>query len=139
LGVYAGQNLRRRLCGIGAIAFAVVAVSAGVALAWAPVKGATYTGYYDGSGMSSPAVSFQVSADGTQVYNASAYAGDEDVTPGTATISRWGYFTVTTPVQPPGPNPPGYVTIKGRFTLFGRARGTVSFNGQTPEYWVATP
>jgi hypothetical protein len=145
------HELGRHLGRGGALAAATVLASAGVALASDAIRGASYSGHYQGR--ATDTISFTVSANGKRVVDLSVSTpfkcgggcgGVESPSGGSALISKKGKFEATLKLMEPGSTQVyGSDTVTGTFLKHGKAIGKVSshFNrgsaGETVS-WTAT-
>lgn len=143
--------LGRYLCIGGALASAAVLASSGIALATDAVKGASYSGHYQGR--VTDTISFSVSTNGKQVIDLSVTTpfkcnggcgGVESPIGGSARISGKGKFKATLKLIEPGSTKSdGSDTVTGTFLKHGKAKGTVTSHfdhggsGETVS-WTAT-
>jgi hypothetical protein len=145
------HDLGRHLCRGSVLAVVATLASAGIALASDAIKGASYSGHYQGQ--STEGISFKVSANGKKVIDLSVSTpfkcnggcgGVESPSGGLAPISKSGKFKATLKLMGPGSTKTvGSDTVTGTFLKHGKAKGTVTshFNsGSAGEAvsWTAT-
>ena len=135
------DRLRARMpAAIVLVALLVVSAGTAVALAAAPIKGATYQGELKlphATNQTFP-ISFKVSASGKGVSNftlSHGYpvycqgGGFGQQQPGSGTITKKGKFTVKLPLVfefgPPPHRHQGFVIVTGTFAKHGKVSGTV--------------
>jgi hypothetical protein len=127
---------RRVVRAIALAAIVAASAGAGVALAAAPIRDATYKGKLSVASSVAFPISFKVSTDGKRVGSftfSNGYpiycqgGGFGALQPAGATITNSGTFTVKLPIYiAPGHSHQGFVIVTGRFATHGKESGKVT-------------
>ena len=127
---------RRVITAVALAAFVAASAGAGVALAAAPIKDATYKGRLSVASSVAFPISFKVSTDGKRVGSftfSNGYpiycqgGGFGALQPASGTITNNGTFTVKLPIYfAPGHSHQGFVIVTGSFAKHGKESGKVT-------------